>query len=96
MTTYAYRCSQDGDFDISRPLGTAPTKSVCPVCHDEAARVFRAPMLSLAPRALVAAIDRTEKSRDEPDVVSAVPPRSVHGQNSTATQNPAWQRLPRP
>jgi hypothetical protein len=96
MATYAYRCAQDGDFDISRQLGMAPTKSACPVCNNEAARVFRAPMLALAPRALVTAIDRTEKSRDEPDVVSAPPPRSVRAQNPTATQNPAWQRLPRP
>ena len=96
MATYAYRCAQDGDFDVSRPLGMAPAKSVCPVCNSEAARVFRAPMLSLAPRALVNAIDRTEKSRDEPDVVSALPPRPARAQNSTARQNPAWQRLPRP
>jgi hypothetical protein len=96
MATYGYRCVQDGDFDVSRPLGTAPTKSVCPVCNNEAARVFRAPMLSLAPRALRAAIDRTEKSRDEPDVVPALPPRSVRSQNSPARQNPAWRHLPRP
>jgi hypothetical protein len=53
-------------------------------------------MLSLAPRALVAAIDRTEKSSDEPEVVSAVPPRAFRSRNPMATQNPALQRLPRP
>jgi putative FmdB family regulatory protein len=96
MPTYAYRCVQDGDFDVSRPMGTAAAKSPCPVCKNEAARVFRAPMLSLAPRALVAAIDRTEKSSDEPEVVSAVPPRAFRSRNPMATQNPALQRLPRP
>jgi putative FmdB family regulatory protein len=96
MATYAYRCVRDGDFDVSRPMGTAARKSLCPVCNSEAARVFRAPMLSLAPRALVAAIDRAEKTGDEPEVVSAVPPRAVRTRNPMATQNPALRRLPRP
>jgi putative FmdB family regulatory protein len=96
MAIYAYRCVQDGDFDVSRPMGTAALKSQCPVCNAEAARVFRAPMLSLAPRALVAAIDRAEKSSDEPEVVSALPPRAVRIRHPMTTQNPALQRLPRP
>jgi putative FmdB family regulatory protein len=96
MATYAYRCDRDGDFDVSRPIGAAARKSLCPVCNREAARVFRAPMLSLASRALVAAIDRAEKTSDEPEMVSAVPPRAVRTRNPIATQNPALQRLPRP
>jgi putative FmdB family regulatory protein len=96
MAIYAYRCVRDGDFDVSRPMGTAARKSLCPVCNSEAARVFRAPMLSLAPRALVAAIDRAEKTSDEPEVVSAVPPRGVRKRNPMVIQNPALQRLPRP
>ena len=96
MATYAYRCVRDGDFDVTRPMGTAARKSPWPVCNSEAARVFRAPMLSLAPRALVAAVDRAEKTGDEPEVVSAVPPRAVRTRNPMATQNPALRRLPRP
>jgi putative FmdB family regulatory protein len=96
MATYQYRCLQDGDFDVRRPIGTATPKSQCPVCKRDAARVFRAPMLSLAPRALVAAIDRTEKTSDEPEVVTALPPRTGRARTPTAPQNPAWQHLPRP
>ena len=96
MATYRYRCVQDGDFDVTRPIGTAAPKSQCPVCNNGAVRVFRAPMLSLGPRALVAAIDRTEKTSDEPEVVSALPPRAARMGKPIATQNPAWQRLPRP
>ena len=96
MATYEYRCVQDGDFNVSRPIGTATPKSQCPVCNNEAVRVFRAPMLSLAPGALVAAIDRTEKTCVEPEVVSGLPPRRGKTRNPMATQNPAWQRLPRP
>ena len=68
-----YRCVLDGVVDVSQPMGTAGSQRPCPVCNSEAVRVFLAPMLSLAPRALVAAIDGTEKTRDEPDVVSALP-----------------------
>ena len=96
MATYQYRCVQDGDFDVSRPMGTAAPKSQCPVCNNEAVRVFRAPMLSLAPRALVAAIDRTEKTqrRARSGVGSAATP--VPDAEAGGDQNPALQRLPRP
>jgi len=53
-------------------------------------------MLSLSPRAFVTAIDRAEKTSDEPEMLSALPPRAIPTWNPTATQNPALQRLPRP
>lgn len=96
MATYQYRCVQDGVFDVSRPIGTAPPRSRCPVCGSEAARVFSAPMLSLAPRALVTAIDRTERTRDTPEVVSAIPPQGARTRRSVVPPNPALQRLPKP
>jgi len=74
----------------------AAPKSQCPVCNNEAVRVFHAPMHSFASRALVAAIDRTEKTSDEPEVVSALPPRSARTRRPMAARNPALQRLPRP
>ena len=96
MATYRYRCVSDGVFDVSLPMGTAGSQWPCPVCNSEAVRVFSAPMLSLAPRELVAAIDSTEKTRDEPEVVSALPPRRARTRTPAATLNPALQRLPRP
>jgi hypothetical protein len=57
--------------------------------------VFTAPLLSLAPRALVRAIDRTERTRDEPDVVSSLPPAPSR-RVAPVAQNPALARLPRP
>jgi hypothetical protein len=96
VATYQYRCVQDGDFDMRLPIGTATPKSLCPVCDSEAARVFRAPMLSLAPRALMNVIDRTEKTRDAPDVVSALPPRTGRNPKPAVAQNPAWRTLPKP
>ena len=96
MATYRYRCVVDGVFDVSRPIGTAGSQWPCPVCNGVAVRVFSAPMLSLAPRALVAAIDSTEKTRDEPEVVSALPPRRARTRRPAAALNPSLQRLPRP
>jgi putative FmdB family regulatory protein len=96
MATYQYRCIQDGVFDVSRPMGTAAPQWRCPMCDSEAVRVFSAPMLSVASPALVAAIDRTEKTSDEPDVVSAPPPRRAPMRRPMAARNPALQRLPRP
>jgi putative FmdB family regulatory protein len=96
MATYQYRCVLDGVFDVSRPMGTAAPLWRCPICSSESVRVFTAPMLSVASRALMAAIDRTEKTRDEPDVVSALPPRRARTRSPMATRNPALQRLPRP
>ncbi|MGW4486987.1 FmdB family zinc ribbon protein [Amycolatopsis sp. NPDC004368] len=96
MATYQYRCARDGVFEVRLPMGTAPPGSQCPVCGDDAARSYSAPLLSLAPRELVTAIDQTEKTRDEPAVVSAVPPARGRSRGPVTTPNPALRRLPRP
>ncbi|MFD2419756.1 FmdB family zinc ribbon protein [Amycolatopsis pigmentata] len=96
VATYQFRCAEDGVFDVSLPMGTAGPQWRCPVCGSDAVRVFSAPMLSRTSRALVAAIDRAEKTRDEPDVVSAVPPRSARTLGPMGAPNPALRRLPRP
>ncbi|MEV0073251.1 MULTISPECIES: FmdB family zinc ribbon protein [unclassified Amycolatopsis] len=96
MATYQYRCARDGVFEVRLPMGTASPSSQCPACGGEAARNYCAPMLSLAPRELVTAIDRTEKTRDEPAVVSAVPPVRGRTRGPAPTSNPALRRLPRP
>ena len=96
MVQYRYRCVVDGVFDLSRPMGTAGPRARCPDCDSEAARVFSAPMLSMAPGALMAAIDSTEKTRDEPEVVSAIPPQWIRPRTPADASNPALQRLPRP
>jgi hypothetical protein len=96
VATFQYRCPQDGDFEVIRPVGTATAQVACARCGRDAVRVFTAPLLSLAPRSLMAAIDSTEKTRDEPDVVSALPPRAVGTRTPMASRSPALQRLPRP
>jgi len=95
VIVYQYRCRRDGAVDLRWPMGSAPEHATCPLCEGSVVRSIGAPMLSLAPRARVAAIDRAEKSRDAPDVVSSLPPRPLGRRLPRATA-PAQQRLPRP
>lgn len=96
MTTFEYRCPQDGDFEVNCPIGMAAPRVRCEVCGADAVRVFTAPMLTLAPRAVVAAIDWSESTRDEPSVVSSLPPGRGRMQPSTARARRALRLLPKP
>ena len=93
MGTYQYRCAQNRDFEVSRPIGMAAPQVSCAACGADAVRVFTAPMLSLA---IVAASDRSERTRDQPAVVSSLPPGRGRKQPTTALVEPALQPLPRP
>jgi putative FmdB family regulatory protein len=96
VAIYEYRCERDGSFDVTRPMGTAPASIACPVCASEAGRVFSSPMISLAPRALVAALDHEEKTRHEPDVVTSLPPAPAHQRTPVLPLTPTLAKLPRP
>jgi putative FmdB family regulatory protein len=97
MAFYDYRCETDGVFEITRPLGSAPATAACPACGTPARRVFATPMLATtAPKALVAALDHAEKTRHEPDVVTALPRRPPHQRTPTLPLTPTLRRLPRP
>jgi putative FmdB family regulatory protein len=98
MAVYVYRCTEHGMTEAARPIGTAGATMPCPTCGSAAARVYTAPRLSLGSAARRALIDRTERSRDEPDVVSA-PPHRRGGPavaRHPALRHPALRRLPRP
>jgi hypothetical protein len=77
-------------------MGTAAAAIACPACGALAARVFTAPRLSFGSPARRALLDRTEATRDHPDVVSAPPPRPGPGRRADVSRNPALSRLPRP
>jgi putative FmdB family regulatory protein len=97
MAIYDYRCARDGAFEATWPLGTAPNAVTCSICGGEAKRVFSSPMLSFSSperHARRAAIERAEKSRTEPEVVTCLPPR--RRSPATAALTPALRRLPRP
>ena len=96
MATYEYQCNDHGLFEVTRALGTSPESLACPVCENEARRVFSKPMLSFSNPALVAAIEHSEKSRDEPEVVTSLPPRPAHERTPVLPLTPTLRRLPRP
>jgi putative FmdB family regulatory protein len=96
MTLYEYRCERHGVFDDDRPFGTAPESTACPDCEGEARRVFSKPLLSFAPRALVAALEHEEKTSSEPDVVTSLPPSPRHRRTPVLPLTPTLRRLPRP
>ena len=96
MAIYEYRCEHDGAFEVTLPIGTAPTSIACPACASEAQRVFTNPMVSFAPRELVAALDHEEKTRHEPDVVTSLPRAPKHQRTPVAPLTPTLAKLPRP
>lgn len=96
MAIYEYRCAEHGAFEVTRAIGTAPASVVCPACERVATRVFSKPMLSSTPHGLAAAIDHAEKSRDEPDLVTSLPPASGRRRTPVLPLTPRLRRLPRP
>ena len=96
MAIYEYRCEQDGAFEVVRPMGTAPASVACPECASESDRVFTNPMVSFAPRALIAALDHEQKTRYEPDVVTSLPRSGARKATPVVPLTPTLARLPRP
>lgn len=96
MVSYLYRCATHGEFDLDLPMGGATPATSCPACGAIAGRVFTAPMTRRGSAPVAAAIEAAEKSRYEPDVVDALPPRPAHRRTPMAPPNPAFKKLPRP
>ena len=95
MALYEYRCPAHGPFEVMHPLGTAPDTAACKVCGEPASRAITAPRIRSAARgAWHAAIERADKSRFEPEVVTSLP-RAGPGPYRGAF-HPAMLNLPRP
>ncbi|MGW0435634.1 zinc ribbon domain-containing protein [Micromonospora sp. NPDC003197] len=94
MAKYEYRCPQDGNFEVTYPIGTAAAQTNCVVCGDHADRVFSTPMLARTPQSLTRAIDHAQRSAERPEVVRRVPPRSQPVRRQP--RHPGHARLPRP
>lgn len=96
VATYEYRCEQHGVFEESRAFGTAPKSAACSVCGSKAMRVFSLPMVFRGSRAVLAAMDHAEKSRDEPEVVTSLPSTGARRGTTVLPLTPTLKRLPRP
>lgn len=96
MATYGYRCTQDGPFDVTAPIGTAPAAAPCPRCAGTGRRVFTAPRLSTADPRRMALIDATKATADRPAVVDSVPAQTGSRRTVSARTNPMLAKLPKP
>ena len=96
MATYQYRCDEHGLVETTRPIGTAPPELRCTACGRPARRSYSSPRLALGDRRALALLDRTERTREAPDVVTALPPRAPNRATPPVRASPAQRRLPRP
>ena len=96
IAVYLYRCPDHGTTETRCAMGAAPAAVECPACGTPAARVFTAPRLSFGSPVRRALVERTERTRDEPDVVSSPPPGRGPGRRADVLRHPALSRLPRP
>lgn len=95
MAIYEYRCEQDGVFEVILPLGTAPAIAPCSRCGRGSRRILSAlNFRSSTQRAWTVAMDRADKSRYEPEVVSTLPPSGARSRTIPLT--PTLRGLPRP
>jgi putative FmdB family regulatory protein len=92
MATYEYSCTRCGSFDVKLPIGTAPAGQVCPQCGNSARRVYSSPATAFTSPAVAGLREQEEKSRENPAVVTRVPPKDV----APRPVHPAVARLPRP
>jgi len=93
VAVYEYVCAACGPFDVRLAIGTAPEQHQCPECASSARRAFSPPMLGFMPKPVGTLLDREDKSRDEPEVVTQVPARP--GSRATPPVHPELSRLPR-
>jgi putative FmdB family regulatory protein len=97
MAVYEYCCESHGIFEASYPIGAALAMAPCPVCAGASVRIISAPLVrSTNRREVFSAIERADRSRHEPEVVTSLPPVQGPGRPRTARLTPALARLPRP
>jgi putative FmdB family regulatory protein len=74
MPTYEYSCPVCGGFEAWRPAARSGEPIACPACGATAPRHYAPPNVRLTSGPLAAAIERSERSAYEPEVVTS-PPR---------------------
>ena len=95
MARYDYRCDDCGTFEVSTAMGAAPRSAACPCCARDARRLFTVPLIARTPKALGALRAREERSRDDPEVVTSVPPPNRPQPSPRRSQPGAGPALPR-
>ncbi|WP_442903924.1 FmdB family zinc ribbon protein [Gulosibacter sp. GYB002] len=95
MPLYEFKCPERHVSVALMPISTATRERECPDCGATAHRRISAPTVFTANRAAVAAIDATERSAHEPQLVSGLPTSGAKSP-TRVTHDPAHRGLPRP
>ena len=69
MPLYEFLCQSCGPFEERRSFEGSEEPMPCPKCGDEARRVYSMPSTRKISTGLYKALDRSEKSASEPEVV---------------------------
>jgi putative FmdB family regulatory protein len=73
MPIYEYECPEHGVFEQQRKVAESTAAGECGQCLQASPRIVSAPSLGRMERSQVRAIERNEKSRHEPTIVSRQP-----------------------
>ena len=97
MPTSEFLCDDDGVFERMFSINSAPMATPCPHCAEPARRIVSAPrVVGSRQGAWSSAVERAERSRHEPEVVSAIPRAGGPGRPRTLQMTPQLRGLPRP
>lgn len=69
MPVYDFLCKECGPFEQRRTFEEAGDPMPCPECGGEARRIYSMPATRKMATALYSAMDRSEKSASEPEVI---------------------------
>ena len=72
MVAYDYGCTEHSRIQLHASMGTAPPSIPCPQCGGPSRRMFTVPRFSVQSKT-TPAIERAEKSSEQPDVVTSIP-----------------------
>jgi len=93
VAAYDYRCRVHGDVEERFPIGLAPATIRCPTCDADAVRVYGSAAVVSHDPLTSKMMSRQQLSGERPMVVERSP---VTPPRRASTQDPRWQRLPRP
>lgn len=97
MPIYEYQCDAHDRFELRQPMGSASDQAACPHCGASARRMLSAPrIVTRGHGAWTAAIDRADKSRYEPEVVTSLPRTGMRRSTPVVPLTPQLRGLPRP
>ncbi|MEH0147279.1 zinc ribbon domain-containing protein [Corynebacterium sp. Q4381] len=95
MPIYEFKCVDGHVTDMQLPMSSETREINCPDCGSQARRLISAPSVRRVDAGLASAVEATQKSAYEPQVVSSLP-SAGNARVTKVTHNPQHAKLPRP